>query len=347
MSKTRTTAWSIAGVAAAAAAGAGVRAGVRGRRRRRSVEDALDGTALGTLRSRARTVIASDGVPLHVEVDKADSAITLVFIHGYCLNLDCWHFQRAAYRGLVRSVFYDQRSHGRSGRSAASDTSIDQLGRDLLDVINAVVPEGPIVLVGHSMGGMTIIALAEQHPELFGDRIVGVGLVSTTAGGLDPAKLLLPMVPMRLSRPLTNSTVKTLAVGHKAVDGARRLGRNVAVAMTDLFAFGDEVPPEFVAFVDEMLSGTSFSVIADFFPAFRAFDKFDSLAALEKVPTMIICGTGDRLTSVGHSRKLESRIPSAVLIECPGAGHMVLMERHGQVNAALDQLIASASRALA
>ena len=344
MSRTRTTAWSVAGVAAAAAAGVGVRAGIRGRQRRQSVDVALDGTALGTLRARARTVVASDGVPLHVEVDEADSDITLVFIHGYCLNLDCWHFQRAAYRGLVRSVFYDQRSHGRSGRSHASGTTIDQLGQDLLDVIHAVVPEGPIVLVGHSMGGMTIIALAEQHPELFGDRIVGVGLISTTAGGLDPAKLLLPMVPMRLSRPLSNSAVKTLAVGHKAVDGARRLGRNLAVAMTDLFAFGDDVPPEFVGFVDEMLSGTSFSVIADFFPTFRTLDKFDALGPLENVPTTIICGTGDRLTSVGHSRKLESRIPGSVLIECPGAGHMVVMERHGQVNAALDQLIASASR---
>ena len=38
-----------------------------------------------------------------------------------------------------------------------------------------MVPDGPIVLVGHSMGGMTIVALAELHPELFGDRVVGVG----------------------------------------------------------------------------------------------------------------------------------------------------------------------------
>ena len=41
--------------------------------------------------------------------------LTVVFVHGYSLNLDCWHFQRAAYRGQVRTVFYDQRSHGRSG----------------------------------------------------------------------------------------------------------------------------------------------------------------------------------------------------------------------------------------
>ena len=55
----------------------------------------------------------------------------LVFCHGYALNLDCWHFQRAAYRGLVRAVYYDQRSHGRSGRSSDGHATIEQLGHDL------------------------------------------------------------------------------------------------------------------------------------------------------------------------------------------------------------------------
>ena len=65
-------------------------------------------------------------------------------------------------------------------------------------MLDAVVPDGPVVLVGHSMGGMTIVALAEQHPELFGDRIVGVALISTTAGGLEPHRILFPMVPSTL-----------------------------------------------------------------------------------------------------------------------------------------------------
>jgi pimeloyl-ACP methyl ester carboxylesterase len=63
------------------------------------------------------------------------------------------------------------------------------------------------------------------------------------------------------------------------------------------------------------------------------------------VPTTIIAGTHDKLTAIGHSRKLHSRIPGSTLIECPNAGHMVIMERHGQVNAALDQLLAKAEQA--
>ena len=188
MSVTRKVLGVAAGAVGVAAAGTALRVAQRSRvMARRGVGDA---TPFGSLHSPPLTVVADDGVPLHVEIDEVDrpaparrrrlaprphTELTVVFVHGYALNMDSWHFQRAAYRGLVRTVFYDQRSHGRSGRSTDGNATIEQLGSDLLSVIDEAVPEGPVVLVGHSMGGMTIVALAEEHPELFGDRIVGVG----------------------------------------------------------------------------------------------------------------------------------------------------------------------------
>ena len=77
--------------------------------------------------------------------------------------------------------------------------------------------------------------------------------------------------------------------------------------------------------------------------SFGDLDKFDFVEILDRVPVSIICGTADRLTSIGHSRKLASRIPNARLLECAGAGHMVPLERHDQVNAELDQLITAAT----
>jgi pimeloyl-ACP methyl ester carboxylesterase len=316
----------------------------------------------GSLRSKPLTVVADDGLALHVEIDEvhppdrspkrrwgADAPeVTVVFVHGLCLNLDCWHYQRAAYRGLVRSVYYDQRSHGRSGRSGRAHATIEQLGRDLKQVIDHVASHSPVVLVGHSMGGMSIVALAEQFPELIGERVIGVGLISTTAGGLDPSRILLPMLPTRLTGRVTRRAVSTLQRGHRAVDAARKAGAAIAAVATDRFAFGDEVSPELLEFVDEMLSATSFEVVADFFPSFGDLDKFDYVETLGRVPTSIICGTADKLTSVGHSRKLHSRIAGSRLLECEGAGHLVILERHDQVNAELDQLITAAtSRAAA
>jgi pimeloyl-ACP methyl ester carboxylesterase len=335
-----------AGAVGLAAAGAALDVTRRSRAIRRRSGDAAP---FGSLHSQPVTVVADDGVPLHVEVDELDpdlagpaTPLTVLFSHGYALNLDCWHFQRAAYRGLVRAVYYDQRSHGRSGRSSADHATIDQLGRDLKTVLDHVVPDGPVVLVGHSMGGMSIVAFTEQHPELIGDKVLGVGLISTTAGGLDPSRILLPMVPAKLGGELTHRTVRTLARRHMWIDGLRRAGRSVAMVATDLVAFGDQVPAAYVDFVDSMLSRTPFEVVAEFFPSFRGLDKFDTVEVLSRVPTTIICGTADRLTSVGHSRKLHQRIPGSTLLECQNAGHMVLLERHGQVNAALDQLLSAA-----
>lgn len=355
MSRRRVLLRTLGGAVGLAAAGTAV--GIA-RQQRQISRRAGEDLPFGSLHSTPITVIADDGLPLHVEVDEPDAAhekarrlrsrsdtppVTVVFAHGYCLNLDCWHFQRAAYRGLVRAVYYDQRSHGRSGHSDRQHATIEQLGRDLKLIIDTVAPDGPVVLVGHSMGGMTIVALAEQFPELIGDKVIGVALISTTAGGLDPGRVLLPLLPARLSGGLTSRAVATLLHGHAAVDTVRRVGRAIAGVATQRYAFGGDVPASYVRFVDDMLSATPFEVVAEFFPSFSTLDKFDFVEALDAVPVSIICGTADKMTSIGHSRKLHVRIPGSRLIECEGAGHMVPLERHDQVNAELDQLITAAT----
>jgi pimeloyl-ACP methyl ester carboxylesterase len=340
-----------AGAAGLAAAGAVVR--VAPRNRVIAHRGLGDHTPFGSLRSAPLHVISDDAVDLYTEVDEVDEVdpqqphridaddLTVVFAHGYSMNLDCWHFQRAAYRGQVRTVFYDQRSHGRSARSAEEHATIEQLGLDLLRVIEQTAP-GPVVLVGHSMGGMSIISLAQQHPELFGERIVGVALISTTAGGLDPGRILFPMLPLGLGGSVMGRAVRTLDRGHRIVDLARKWGHAIADVVTDRYAFGGEVPGHYVEFVFDMLNETPFEVVADFYPAFATLNHFDHVEVLGKVPTAVICGSGDKITGVGHSRKLHARIPGSSLLECEGAGHMVILERHEEVNAELDDLLSLA-----
>ena len=130
-----------------------------GRSFRRSGID--DSEPYGELRGRVVPVEASDGTRLHVEVDgpapraKTQPPVTVLFCHGLGLTQDSWHFQRRDMSDLGRLVFWDQRGHGRSGRGAPEDATIDQLGDDLHAVLRATAPSGPVVLVGHSMGGMT------------------------------------------------------------------------------------------------------------------------------------------------------------------------------------------------
>ena len=112
----------------------------------------LEAEPFGSLRGTPHVFTADDGVELYVEVDELKRSrrpappkrrlrrkpplppedLTLIFAHGYGLNMDCWHFERRDLAGIGTMVFYDQRSHGRSGRSPKENVSIDQLGRDLL-----------------------------------------------------------------------------------------------------------------------------------------------------------------------------------------------------------------------
>jgi pimeloyl-ACP methyl ester carboxylesterase len=316
---------------------------------------ATESDRLGGLRSPEVPVTTQDGLRLHAEVDEvapydegpvrnATGEATLVFVHGYALNLDCWHFQRKYFRGKRRVVLYDQRSHGRSERSPKENASIDELGHDLAAVLDQVVPEGPVVLVGHSMGGMSIMAFAQHHREQFGERVVGAALVSTTAGGLRPHKIVSSLIPDTIGGTVAQRLMAALSRAPELVDSARRRGSNIGFLVTDRFAFGEEVPASYVQFVDEMLAGTSFAVLAEFFPHFEAHDRFAVLQAFASVPTTIICGTKDLLTSIGHSRKMAKQLPTAKLVEVTGAGHMVIMERADKVNAALDELVAAAER---
>ncbi|WP_148571425.1 alpha/beta fold hydrolase [Nocardioides caldifontis] len=306
---------------------------------------------LGSLRGTVHEVKADDEVLLHAEVDErapygsagdaGRERVTVVLVHGFSLNLDCWHFQRQALRGRRRIVLYDQRSHGRSERSSTENATIDQLGHDLEQVLATLTePDEKVVLVGHSMGGMTIVALAEQHPELFGDKVVGVGLVSTTAGGQRTHKIVAKHVPDALGKRALERGLLVANERARLLELVRENRSALGLWLVRQFAFGSgRVPAAHVAFVDEMIHRTPLEVLVEFIPQFDALDKFHVVEAFTRVPTLIVCGTEDKLTSIGHSRKLHSRIPGSELLELPGVGHMSIMEAADEVQERLDALL--------
>ncbi len=340
------------GLAAAAAVAAGLvveRKVVQERR-----QAARDADQLGTLHSAPRQVIADDGVVLHAEIDEiapytsaeTDPDLpTLVFAHGYALSLDCWHFQRAALRGKYRMVFYDQRCHGQSERGEWANATIDQLGSDLCSVIEQLVPTGRVVVIGHSMGGMSVMAMAERFTRVFADRVTGVALIATTAGDMHPHSILGEWIPDGIGETVALRAISALAKAPELVDSARKFGSNIGYVVVRRFAFGSsDVPPAQVEFLDQMLADTSMEVLGAFFPQFEQLDKYAVLGAFTGVATTVIGGTRDRLTPIRMSRRLAKAIPGSRLVECAGAGHMVIFEKASRVNAELVALVDRAGR---
>ncbi|MBO3747126.1 alpha/beta hydrolase [Streptosporangiaceae bacterium NEAU-GS5] len=297
----------------------------------------------GELHGRSVTLTASDGVRLEAQVDGPKDGLTVVLCHGYCLNSESWHYQWLDLRANHRIVLWDQRSHGQSERS--EDCTIDRLGEDLAQVLDELVP-GPCVLVGHSMGGMTIMALAERHPELFGDKVRGVSLIATSAGKLAEVTLGLPALVSKVVHKAVPGAVSVMRKRAALIDRGRQAGSDVAFLITRYLGFGDarNVSPTLVDFVESMIRSTSFDVIADFYPALMSHDKLTALDVLNSVPTSIIVGEDDWLTPPEHSKAIAAAVPTAKLTVVPEASHLVLLESPGDVNDALHDLIKRAKR---
>ncbi|MFD7643190.1 alpha/beta fold hydrolase [Kitasatospora sp. NPDC059795] len=339
-------------LAAGAAAGVAVERLTVGRAMRRRAREELDAAApFGSLRGVPQRVRADDGTELYVEVDTVEGpGPTVVFCHGYCLNQDSWHFQRAALRGALRGVFWDQRSHGRSERSRSylkgEPASIDQLGGDLRAVLDAVVPEGPIVLVGHSMGGMTVLALAAQHPELFGPdgRVAGVALIGTLAGGWDSVTLGLPAAGAKMVKRVAPGVVRLLGRQVELVEATRRWGSDLAAVFYRRFSFGGkDVDPAVVRFAEQLLDATPIDVVAEFYPAFSLHDKQAALAALGGVPSLVLAGAKDLLTPPEYSEAIAAALPGSRLVLVEDAGHLVMLERADLVDRELVALLERAA----
>jgi pimeloyl-ACP methyl ester carboxylesterase len=262
----------------------------------------------------------------------------LLFVHGYALNLDNWHFQRKHFRGSVRQVFYDLRSHGRSTRSAADRCRLDQLAVDLEQILDEVVGDGRVILIGHSMGGMTIMRLAQTRPELFGSRVVGVALLHTSAGEMadhSPIRGLPGRTFSRVAEPLMASLNRI----PELVERTRRAGSDLGYVVTRRMAFASDVPASYVEFVSEMLAGTPLEVVADFYPAFHELDEYAALAGIGLVPTVVVGGEDDMFTPVAHMDKITELLPDSVSLRLEACGHLGMIEHHEAVNEVLDDLL--------
>jgi len=314
---------------AAVTAGAFVAAGTvaallndrrRTRRRLRRGED----VEFGSVHSTPFTVTGHDGVRINVEVDEADApGPTVVFLHGWMCTLDTWHYQRLALRGRVRMVFVDHRSHGGSGPTRAANSTLVDLARDLRIVLDQVVPDGPIVLVGHSMGGMTIQQLAVDDPSWFGDRVRGIALVGTSGGRL-----------LR-SSPVLRRLIPLLRVASPAMDWGRAFN---SYSIMRRWAVGPTAEPKHVDMVDEMILRAPSHVIFDFHRIFVGLDLTPGHEALGRARTVVIGGRHDQLTPYSHSERLAESIPGADLVTVE-AGHMMMIEDHEIVTEAIEKLI--------
>jgi pimeloyl-ACP methyl ester carboxylesterase len=336
----------LAGVAGLGAVGtvAGVSA-ARSLGHRSAVEDIYEREDFALLNAdRGCVVTTPDGVPLVVrEVGPTTAPLTVVFAHGFCLQMGSFHFQRAAlaerWGDQVRMVFYDQRGHGQSGAAPVETYTVEQLGKDLETVLQVMVPRGPVVLVGHSMGGMTVLSHARQFPKHYGSRIVGAALISSAAEGLSRSPL-----GEILQNPALEAVRFAARYAPKLVHRTRGAARAVIRPILRAASYGDDhMSPRVVAYSEEMIHDTPIATLVEFLHALEVHDESAALPVLARIPTLVACGDHDVLTPMVHSEEMADVLPDSDLLIVGGAGHLVQLERPELINDGLVELVERAT----
>ncbi len=333
----------VAGLVGAAATGV-IAAGLTAEklavgRMRRQVES-QPGLVYGRVEGTSRRVLTDDGLSLYAETDDppADGArypFTTVFAHGYALSHDSWAFQRSALRLRGPVVSYDQRSHGRSDRAPADACTITACGNDLARVIEQLVPTGKVVLVGHSMGGMSIMSLAQHHPALFAERVAGVVLAATSAAGVGTIDFGLHGPVARFADRLTPALVAAAVRVPMLIERSRKADNDLSLLIARRYSFASTVPGDRVQFVAQMLAHTPIEVVADFYPTFGTHDGRAGLAAMHGTPVQVIGAVQDRITPVDEARAIAAALPAAAYAELDPSGHLLMLEHPRRVTEAV------------
>ncbi|SPM32747.1 Lysophospholipase, alpha-beta hydrolase superfamily, partial [Mycobacterium rhizamassiliense] len=289
---------------------------------------------------RGYVVNTPDEVALAVrEVGPVDAPVTMVFIHGFCLRMGAFYFQRKwlaeRWGPQVRMVFYDQRGHGRSGEASPETYTLTQLGQDLECVLHEAAPRGVVILVGHSMGGMTVLSHARQHPEQYGQRIVGAALISSAAEGVARSPL---------GEILKNPAVEALRFTARSAPKLMHRGRNVSRSLIGpvlrAASYSDlQVSRSLDAFSQRMMNCTPIATLVGFLHALEVHDETAGLWTLTKIPTLIACGDHDLITPDEYSRKMAASLPRSELVIVKGASHLALLDKPEAINDGLIRLV--------
>jgi pimeloyl-ACP methyl ester carboxylesterase len=326
------------GVGAAALGAATTAAGVRlAARRLRARPDPEADEDLGALPPDDLTpAVSFDGTELAVRAAGPASAPAVVFSHGFSLDLTTWYYQWKRLSDRYRLVLFDHRGHGRSGRPPDGDFSLRSMGRDIRAVLDRAVPEGPAVLVGHSMGGMALLSFAEEFPDEFGTRVAAVVLADTGASDLVREALGdLGSRAERTIRPLFWRLVGNVDRSDRVRQMVQQRGADLALVLARVTNFGPDASPSQVDHVSRLSASAPVEVWVQTARDLVDLDLREALANIT-VPALVVVGDRDLLTPKASAEALRDALPQGRAVAIARAGHLSMMERHEAFNEVLE-----------
>ncbi|WP_330275830.1 alpha/beta hydrolase [Lentzea sp. NBC_00516] len=272
-----------------------------------------------------------DGTELNVmRAGDPEAPVTVVLAHGYALDHRSWHKVVELLSQDFQVIAYDHRGHGKSGGASKETATIDQLGEDLGELIERAVPQGHVVIAGHSMGGMAALAMAERRPRLFRQRVLGNVFVSTAASGMSETTLAWPKAVGKLVRELERAFGPIVRAVREKIEPTKTAGLR-------WWLFGDQPAAEDVELTADMVWAHWPETVALFRPAVDRYDREAGLMVAKEKAVVAVVGDEDRLVPESDAVKFGGT--SVVLAD---AGHMLPLERPAELANLIREVAAKA-----
>lgn len=127
----------------------------------------------------AREISGTDGTKIHVELYGPADGPILVFTHGWGTNSTEWFYAKRHLAGRFRLILWDLPGLGESTQPGNRNYALERMASDLHSVLSLANGK-PVVLVGHSIGGMINLTFCRLYPSLLGTQIAGIVQLDTS-----------------------------------------------------------------------------------------------------------------------------------------------------------------------
>lgn len=292
------------------------------------------GSGLNTERGESQTVAGGEDQALHVEVAGEKDGPILLLTHGWGMSSRVWAQTRDSLSERFGVAAWDLPGAGRSKRR--HHYSLDGLADDLAAVINSLPPERPVVLVGHSIGGMTVQTLCARRPELMNTRVAGIVLENTTHR--DPLNTMILSGPLTALQPVIELMLKLDVLVSPllwVMNWQSYLSGSTHVAMR-IAGFGSQPTYSELNLAALLPTKMSPAVQAKGNLAMLRWVVTEELPRID-VPALVFVGDRDLVTKDHAGEEISAALPHGRLVRIKGAGHMGPLEK----SAAYDEEIAA------
>jgi pimeloyl-ACP methyl ester carboxylesterase len=291
----------------------------------------------------AQELTRPDGTKIHVEVFGSDNDPQLVLTHGWGVNSAEWYYLKKHLAGKFRLIVWDLPGLGQTQQPKDNSDSLDQMAIDLQQVVS--VGQGrPVVLVGHSIGGMINLTFAKLHPEELGSQVKGIVQVDTTY--TNPVRTTShSRLNLALQKPFAEPLLHLMIPFSPLVQMANWI--SYQEGLLDLknanssFA-GSETRGQ-VDLVSRLQAQSSPAVVARGTLAMFHWDGSTVLPQIS-VPVVLLVGKQDTTTLPSASATMERSIPHAHMQIIDPSRHYSLLEKNQVVADAIAQFAAIALR---